>query len=117
MLMGIFSLFDCSKKPDLDESVLVEFKKAGSDVSKPHKIDFYLYFPTQSVAEQAAPRIRDAGFLVEVRRAARGDTWLCFTTKTMVPDLLALQQVRRDFESLAASMNGEYDGWETEVEK
>ena len=29
--MGFFSLFGCSENPDLDESVLVQLKKAGSD--------------------------------------------------------------------------------------
>ena len=117
LLMGFFSLFGCSENPDLDESVLVQLKKAGSDLSKPHKIEFFLYFPSQSVAERAALRIRKAGFQVEVRRAAKGNEWLCFATKTMVPELSALQQIRRDFSSLAASLKGEYDGWGTPIEK
>ncbi|HXE42414.1 MAG TPA: ribonuclease E inhibitor RraB, partial [Candidatus Baltobacteraceae bacterium] len=53
LLMGLFNLFGCSKKPDLDESVLIQLKKAGSDLSKTHKIEFFLYFPTQAKAEQA----------------------------------------------------------------
>lgn len=117
LVIGVFSLSGCSKKRDADESVLIELKKAGSDLSKPHKIDFYMYFPTQFVAEQAALRVRDAGFKVEVRRAAKGDNWLCLATKTMVPELSAIQRVSRDFESLAASLKGGYDGWETGVKK
>jgi regulator of RNase E activity RraB len=115
--MGFFSLFGCSENPDLDESVLVQLKKAGSDLSKPHKIEFFLYFPSQSVADRAALRIREAGFQVEVRRAAKGNDWLCFATKTMVPELSSLQQIRRDFSSLAASLKGEYDGWGTPIEE
>jgi len=116
-LMGFFSLFGCSENPDLDESVLVQLKKAGSDLSKPHKIEFFLYFPSQSVAERAALRVREAGFQVEVRRAPKGNDWLCFATKTMVPELSALQEIRRDFSSLAASLKGEYDGWGTPIEE
>jgi regulator of ribonuclease activity B len=115
--MGIFSLFGCSKKPDPDEFVLMQLKKAGSDLSKPHKLEFFLYFPEQSDAEQAAPRIRDAGFQVDVRRAAQGSDWLCFATKTMVPELPVLQKIRSEFNSIAASLNGEYDGWGAHVEK
>src|SRR5258708_25216662 len=117
LLMGIFSLFGCSKKADLDESVRVQLRKAGSDLSKPHKIEFFIYFPTQGVAEQAASRIRDGGFQVEVQKAAKGDAWLCFTTKTMVLDLAALQKIRRDFDALAVSLNGDYDGWGAQVQK
>jgi regulator of RNase E activity RraB len=115
--MGILNFFGCLKKPDPDEAVLVQLRKAGSDLSKQHKIEFFLYFPSQSAAEQAASRIQDAGFQVESQRAAEGDDWLCFVTKTMIPELSALQRISSDFNSLAASLKGEYDGWGTEVEK
>ncbi|HJX83783.1 MAG TPA: ribonuclease E inhibitor RraB [Candidatus Angelobacter sp.] len=118
LTMSLFNLFGSSKKPDLDELVLRQLKKAGSDLSKPHGIEFFLYFPTQSVAEQAAARIREQGFVVEVRPAAQSNSeWLCFATKTMVPDLSALQKIRRDFTALAASFDGQYDGWGTPVER
>ena len=117
LLTIVLSLFGCTKKPDLDESVLIQLRKAGSDLSKPHNIEFFLYFPTQAVAEQAASRIRDEGFHVEVKRAAKGDDWLCYATKTMVPDLRALQKIRQCFTSLANSLSGEYDGWGTPVVK
>lgn len=116
--MGLFSsLFGCSKKPDLDESVLSQLQKAGSDLSKPHKIEFFLYFPTQAAAEQVAPQVRQLGFEVEVRQAAKGTEWLCFATRTMVPNLADLQQIRRDFGSLTAATGGDYDGWGTPVVK
>jgi len=117
LLTTVLGLFGCTKKPDLDESVLIQLKRAGSDVSRPHNIEFFLYFPTQAVAEQAASKIRDEGFHVEVRRAAKGADWLCYATKTMVPDLMALQKIRQDFGSLADSLSGEYDGWGTPVVK
>lgn len=115
--MSLLDLFRSTQKQDLDESVLVQLKKAGSDLSKPHGIEFFLYFPTQSVAENAASSLRTSGFEVDVRRAAQGDAWLCFVTKTMVPELADLQRIRRDFVALAASLSGEYDGWGTQVVK
>jgi hypothetical protein len=115
--MGLFSLFGCSKKPDLDEAVLIQLKKAGSDLSKQHRIEFFLYFPTQPVAEQAATQIRTESFNVKVKPAAQGSDWLCFTTKTKSPDLAALQKIRHDFNTLAASLGGIYDGWGTPVVK
>ena len=118
LIMGLLiSLFGFAKKPDLDESVLIQLKKAGSDLSKPHEIEFFLYFPTQAAAEQAALRIREGGFEVEVKQAAKGADWLCFATKTMIPKLSDLQQIRRDFNSLTAAVGGDYDGWGTPVVK
>jgi hypothetical protein len=111
--MGIFDLFGRGKKQDPDASVLLQLRKAGSNLSKPHEVEFFLYFPTQSIAEQAAAQIRDAGFKIEVRPGAKSDDWLCFTTKTIVPDLLTFQKIRTEFESLSKSLGGEYDGWGT----
>jgi regulator of RNase E activity RraB len=115
--MSLLDFFRPKSTPDLDQSVLVQLRKAGSDLTKPHHIEFFLYFPTQPVADQAALTIRKAGFEVEARNAAQGDHWLCFATKTMVPELSDLQKIRGDFVRLAASMNGEYDGWGTQVVK
>jgi regulator of RNase E activity RraB len=115
--MGILDLFRSKQKTDLDQLVLVQLRNSGSNLSKPHKIEFFLYFPTHSVAERARLDIRDAGFEVEVRKAAQGDSWLCFTTKTMIPALAELHRIRQNFMTLASSMNGEYDGWGTQVVK
>ena len=115
--MGILDLFRTKQKTDLDHRVLVQLRKAGSDLSKPHQIEFFLYFPTQLVAEKASLNIQEAGFEVEVKPAAQGDSWLCFAKKTMIPSLPDLQQIRQTFVALAGSMNGEYDGWGTPVVK
>jgi hypothetical protein len=115
--MSAFSFWSHPKKSDPDEAVISQLRKVGVDISKPHKIEFFLYFPFQAVADQAAAHIRDAGFQVNVERAAKGDDWLCFAVKSMVPDLSALQNIRKDFKRLAASLNGNFDGWGTEVVK
>jgi len=82
--------------------VLLQLRKAGSDLSKPHKLEFFLYFVTECAAEEAALRVRNTGFDVEVKEAAEGEACLCFATKTMVPDLIDLQRIRDDFVTLAA---------------
>ena len=72
VIMGLLSsLFGCTRKPDPDEAVIIQLRKAGSDLSKPHTIDFYLYFPSQSAAEKAAAQMRQTGYTVEVKRAAK----------------------------------------------
>lgn len=114
--MGLFDLFGRPKQVSPDGQVLFQLKKVGSNLSKPHNVEFFLYFPTESVAEQAASQIRAAGFTVEVKPAAKGKDWLCFATRRMIPDIAALEQIRRDFTRLATTLGGEYDGWGTGVE-
>ena len=115
--MGILDRFRAKRGIDLDQLVLAQLRRSGSDLAKPHKIDFFLYFPAQSVAEKASLNIRKAGFEVEVRRAARGDAWLCFATKTMIPALPDLQRIRQNFMAIADSLSGEYDGWGAQAVK
>jgi hypothetical protein len=116
LFMGIFSLFGASNK-DPDELVLIQLKKAGSDLSKPHGIEFFLYLPSEASANKAASQIRDHGFQAAVQPPLKTAEWLCFATKTMVPELSELQRIRRDFERLTHELGGNYDGWGTEVEK
>ena len=104
-----------SNKADPDAEVLRNLKKAGSDLSKPHKIEFFLYFHEPTLAHEAANRIETLGFETHVRSAAQGPDWLCFAVRTMVPTLEGLQKIRGDFNALAASLGGEYDGWGTGV--
>src|SRR5580765_2841786 len=118
VIMGLLaSLLGCSKKPDIDEATLVQLRKAGSDLTKPHTMDFYLYFPTESAARQAAARMTDTGFQVEIKKAPKGNEWLCLGTKKVVPELNTIQGMTRDLNSLAKSLGGNYDGWEAKVEK
>lgn len=117
LLTGISRFFGLAKANDPDQLVLQQLKKAGSNLSKAHKIEFFLYFKTQASAEVIAPIIKNAGFEVEVKQAAQGTGWLCLATKTMIPELAALQKIRRDFSAIASAKEGEYDGWGTEVVK
>src|SRR5882672_8366400 len=46
---GVFGRWQKSP-PDLDQQVLDQLKKAGSNLSKPHDIEFFLYFQTKESA-------------------------------------------------------------------
>lgn len=117
LLMTISSFFGFSQKSDPDQQILEQLKKAGSNLAKPHAIEFFLYFPTQAAAKEAASTIEKSGFSVTIKQSAQGSDWLCSATKTMVPELAALQKIRKDFNALASSKRGEYDGWGTGIVK
>jgi len=100
---------------DRDQQTLHRLAEVGSDLSKPHEIEFFLYFPDEERARAAAADI-DEQFKVEVDLAADGGgQWLVLATRTMVPTHEAMLEVRRRFEALAAEGDGEFDGWGTEV--
>jgi regulator of ribonuclease activity B len=117
MAGGLFS--GCRKKeqPDLDLQVLDQLKKAGADLSSIHDLEFYLYFPTEAAAREAANAVKDEGCEVKVRLGADDKNWLCYATKRMVPNHAELVRQRERFNEIARKGGGEYDGWETAVVK
>jgi hypothetical protein len=102
---------------NIGKDVIAQLRKQGSDLLRPHSMEFYFYFPTQAGAEQAAGDLRAKGFWVKTDRAAVRDQWLCLASRRLVPDERTLDQWGQWFERVAATHGGEYDGWEASVEK
>lgn len=98
-----------------DRQVIAQLRQAGSDLSRPHPIEFFLYFPDQAAADAAAAELAGHGFEQRVERAARGPAWLLFLSKSMPPEEARLVALRRELEAVAGRHGGEYDGWGTPV--
>jgi hypothetical protein len=102
------------RKRTSPDGQVIEQLRTHSDLSKPHEVEFFLYFPTRDAAEQAAQQIRPRGFDVNVEPGSPDSgKWLAFATKSMLPDLDEMEKIRSEFEDLAESLGGEYDGWGT----
>jgi hypothetical protein len=102
---------------DLRTEVLTQLRRDGSDTSKPHGFDFYLYFPTETAARQVGQRLTQSSYRVEVRPAAKGPAWLCLAKTTLTPDTAPLAEMGTLFSQLAQEFHGEFDGWESDVLK
>ncbi len=108
-----------------DLAVLRRLKELGSDLSKPHTVDFFLYFPSEEQAKSAASEIEREGYAVRVdcvpppwwRRLFSKPVWGCYVTKSMVPEEEAILERSAWFDGIAQRFCGEYDGWGTEVTK
>ena len=99
-----------------DAEVVAQLRKAGSDLSKPHPVEFFLYFPSKAAADRVSDKLNSMGFDVAVEPAAQGKLpWLAYATKSMVPASAELERLRSVFDALSASEQGEYDGWETPI--
>ena len=99
---------------DRDGAVLRRLHESGSDLSKPHDVEFFLYFPTEKHALAAAMQIGEP-FAVKVDNAADGSQWLVLATQAVVPEYHRMADIRQRLESVAEKFDGEYDGWGTSV--
>jgi len=110
-LVTVFGLLGHAQQPDTDQEALENLQRVGFDVSRVHKLQFFLHFPTKKAAERATRQIKEAGYATRVDRDRETHNWLCTATKAMVPELTALRKARVEFECIAASEGGEYSGW------
>ena len=115
--VGFFVSRNSEAQVTPDGEVIAQLKKAGSDVTKPHAIDFFFYFPTRAAADRVAEKLLAFGLTAKVDHAAQGPKWVIQGQKTMVPDEVELVKLRREFQTLVAAESGEYDGWGTEIVK
>jgi regulator of RNase E activity RraB len=99
-----------------DAEVIENLRASGSDLSKPHDVDFFFYFASKAHAERAAQELAAASYRgVTLERGPEGRVWQVHTKRMMVPRLDAMSASTRALEALAARHGGEYDGWGTAV--
>ena len=99
---------------DRDFKVIQALKENGSDVTKPHEIDFFFDFSTFDEAAPVAQAIDKDGFVVKVFENDDG-SYTIEAKKTLIPDVSVMQELTRKFDSLTEKHGGNYDGWGTEV--
>jgi regulator of RNase E activity RraB len=105
-----------SQGADMDMALIAKLAASGSDLSKPHLIEFFLYFPSQPAAEGAALELTNMGYRVVVEPAeARPGDWLCQAVAAMPPHHQTLIFIRAEMEQLAEVHGGDYDGWGTNL--
>lgn len=100
-----------------DAHVLEQLTRAGSNLTRPHKIEFRFYFPSGELAERVNAALRADGFQVSTQEVAQGNQYVVRATRSMVPLLSELQSLRAKFDEVATREGGIYDGWSAEVVK
>lgn len=102
---------------EADARVIENLKVAGSNLSKPHPTDYYLYFGVERNARAAATEMGRQGFVIKAIRPSTKNQWLVLASKPTVPSLAVISEIARELHAIAQRNSGEYDGWEAEVTK
>ena len=96
---------------------LDQLKKAGSNLSKPHNFEFYLYFPSKDDAGKAAADLAKEGFKAKIDSVEKSTTWVCKASKKSLPSQDQIERLEDCCRSLAMAHHGNYDGFESDVQK
>jgi regulator of RNase E activity RraB len=113
----IYSRLGTTAELSPDGQVIQQLKKAGSNISKPHDIEFFFYFPTLEAAEKVAVTLNTEGFTAKAQPAAKGNDFVVLATKSMIPSDAELTALRQKFNAMSAAEKGDYDGWGSPVVK
>jgi len=99
-----------------DDDVLASLVKYGSDLSKPHFLEYYFYFPDWLRATHAKIALEECGLtIVRESSNAHGENVLVLAALSLVPQRQAVIELSQKLESLATKFSGECGGWETAI--
>ena len=113
--MALLSACEIFNLSESDQAALDSLRDAGSDLSKVHPFDFYLYHENKAGAQLICAELEQSGFQVSVSEGAIQGEWLCLGTLNILPSAEKLSELSHIFEELINTYGGEYDGWETIV--
>ena len=95
--------------------VIAALEESGSDLSKPHPVDFYIYFDERSDADAAAKSLAAKGYDAEVDPEQVDTEWLLIASKESTMSEAKIDALEAEIVAVAEPANGVYEGWETEI--
>jgi len=98
--------------PEADASTLTALRQAGVDLTREIDIVFSLYFDRREQAERAAASIANPPFVPAVEPIPDTARWVCRVRAHIVPSSPAIRDASIRLQAVAATMGGNYDGWE-----
>jgi hypothetical protein len=117
-LLLLFTFTACdsaARRADCEErQMIVSLEKAGSDLTKPHRIEFTLHLFSETAANEVKTKLRERGFEeVEVEMVRPNEKWVCSVMKMMKPELEEIRKTGKVLEAVAKEVGGQYVSWGT----
>jgi len=103
-----------------NQKILSQLQANGDNLTKPRKIDYWLYFGSTNDRDGFKKIILDKGYKVESEDTLNDKSAKPFKLHISRIDTINIQSITRttlDLKHQAKQMNGDYDGWETAVIK
>ncbi len=101
---------------DPDARVLLQMLELGANLARPHRPEFAFDMPSLETAEGITQALEASGWLTECFGPDDDNPdFLVIARREMLLDLAVLNDLSRQFEALAATHGGVYDGWGAEI--
>jgi uncharacterized protein (TIGR01619 family) len=102
-----------------NEKVIEQLRQAGDKLDKPRAIDYVFYFSDEKGREAFIKAVAGQGFKAEkayVKEAA-GKRYQVVLTRVGMVEVSEISQTTLELKKKAEEHGGEYDGWNTTLEK
>lgn len=101
--------------------VIEQLEEMGDPLEKARPVYHWAYFAVESSSQQFAAAVRDLGYTVTDHRRLENKKdariWGVKFERVDNADLNSINRITLELFQLAGSLGGDYDGWETSVEK
>ncbi len=99
--------------------VIEKLRKAGDNISKPRRVEYWLYFQTSEDRDAFIEHVAEQKFRVENTGEVKDDPLPHSLKVTKVSDveLRTINNITSELRALANKNNGELDGWGCEMAK
>lgn len=100
--------------------VLDQLEKEGDNLTKPREVFHWIYFKTEKELEQYESFIKDLGFKTLKKGKTEQPSEFNFVISVSRIDKVGFDEIddyTLELWEKAEELNGEYDGWETSIEK
>lgn len=104
----------------LDYQLVEVIKGHGDPLTPKRDVRHFIYFFTQSSAEQFSARVRAEGFTVECKEiepSSDGRSWSVLAARDDSVEHPQISEITGGLVDLATEFSGEYDGWEAMLVK
>ena len=104
----------------MDRRVVEQLESHGDDLSKPRRVDHWVHFRTPDERGRFLAAAQARGFAVEAETGPADEGELPYGAQIHRSDSVRLADIHdvvMDLKALAEQSGGDYDGWETSVEK
>jgi hypothetical protein len=98
-----------------DAQALLRLADGGSDLSKLHRVEFFLEFAEAEAAESAVLKLGELAFAASSNQDDSTGHWVVRAVKAMYPIESDLRGLRDKLDVIAAEGNGRYQGWQARV--
>jgi hypothetical protein len=84
---------------------------AGSDLTKPMEVDFFIAVESKEEGDQIAAKVQDVGFKTSLKQDTVTLDWTCYCTKTIIPQYLEVIEIEQQLSSISELYGGYLDGF------